>query len=271
MHLLARRVARAIKRALAPDGLMIFQLNGAAAGQTVFHYHAHLIPRQQGSPLSLHGRQRAEPTRARRARAADRRGARVAVGGALLAAPLAIEAWALRRGAPEAEVVRIGMGPRRTLRALDRLRARRPAAVAVAGVCGAIDPSLVPGDVLVADALLGPGGERVALASAALVAALARHGIDARTGAVASVERLFGGPSRASLAERGACAVEMESFWLAPLARDCAFAVLRVVSDGPGHELLRPGIVRNGVRALRRLRATAPALAEWAAEAASGA
>ena len=61
VHLLARRVARAMRRALAPDGLMITQLNGAAAGQTVFHYHAHLIPRQQGSPLSLHGRRRAEP------------------------------------------------------------------------------------------------------------------------------------------------------------------------------------------------------------------
>ena len=60
VHLLARRVARAMKASLAPDGLMITQLNGAAAGQTVFHYHAHLIPRQQGSPLSLHGRRRAE-------------------------------------------------------------------------------------------------------------------------------------------------------------------------------------------------------------------
>lgn len=60
VHLLARRVARALRQALAPDGLMITQLNGAAAGQTVFHYHAHLIPRQQGSALSLHGRQRAD-------------------------------------------------------------------------------------------------------------------------------------------------------------------------------------------------------------------
>jgi 4-hydroxy-3-methylbut-2-en-1-yl diphosphate reductase len=61
----------------------------------------------------------------------------------------------------------------------------------------------------------------------------------------------------------------MESFWLAPLANECAFAVLRVVSDGPGHELLRPGVVVHGARALRRLRAAAPALAEWAAAAAA--
>ena len=56
----SRRIARAIRRALAPDGLGVFQLNGAAAGQTVFHYHMHLIPRWAGTPLALHGRRRAE-------------------------------------------------------------------------------------------------------------------------------------------------------------------------------------------------------------------
>jgi histidine triad (HIT) family protein len=60
VHRLARRVAIAIDRALAPDGLMLFQLNRAAAGQTVFHYHAHLIPRQAGSELRLHGREKAD-------------------------------------------------------------------------------------------------------------------------------------------------------------------------------------------------------------------
>lgn len=60
VHLLARRVALAMRRALAPDGLMMFQLNGAAAGQTVFHYHAHLLPRMAGTELRLHGRQAAD-------------------------------------------------------------------------------------------------------------------------------------------------------------------------------------------------------------------
>jgi len=60
VHLAARRVARAMRRALAPDGMMMFQLNGAAAGQTVFHYHAHLVPRSAGGELRLHGRKRAE-------------------------------------------------------------------------------------------------------------------------------------------------------------------------------------------------------------------
>jgi len=40
-----RHVARAIRAALQPDGLSIIQNNGAAAGQVVFHYHVHLIPR----------------------------------------------------------------------------------------------------------------------------------------------------------------------------------------------------------------------------------
>ena len=41
----ARRVARAIKTALRPDGLNVLQANGAAAFQSVPHFHLHLIPR----------------------------------------------------------------------------------------------------------------------------------------------------------------------------------------------------------------------------------
>jgi len=62
---LARRVARAIRAALAPDGLAVYQANGAAAGQTVWHYHLHLIPRRMGDPLSLHGRVRGDESRLR--------------------------------------------------------------------------------------------------------------------------------------------------------------------------------------------------------------
>jgi histidine triad (HIT) family protein len=43
-----QRVALALRVALAPDGINIVQNNGAAAGQTVFHYHVHLIPRWDG-------------------------------------------------------------------------------------------------------------------------------------------------------------------------------------------------------------------------------
>ena len=48
---------------LAPDGLGIFQLNGAAAGQTVFHYHMHLIPRNYGAGLAIHSRVPGDPAR----------------------------------------------------------------------------------------------------------------------------------------------------------------------------------------------------------------
>jgi histidine triad (HIT) family protein len=41
----AQRVGLAIRDALKPDGLNVLQANGAAAFQSVLHYHLHLIPR----------------------------------------------------------------------------------------------------------------------------------------------------------------------------------------------------------------------------------
>lgn len=38
-------MAKAQKAELNPDGLNILQNNGEAAGQTVFHFHMHLVPR----------------------------------------------------------------------------------------------------------------------------------------------------------------------------------------------------------------------------------
>ena len=37
-------VARAVKKGLNSDGITVFQLNGAAAGQTVPHIHFHILP-----------------------------------------------------------------------------------------------------------------------------------------------------------------------------------------------------------------------------------
>jgi histidine triad (HIT) family protein len=41
----AQKVAVALKTAVKPDGLNMLQANGAAAFQSVPHYHLHLIPR----------------------------------------------------------------------------------------------------------------------------------------------------------------------------------------------------------------------------------
>jgi histidine triad (HIT) family protein len=59
----SRRLAHALKRAMACDGIGIHQLNGSAAGQTVFHYHMHLIPRNHGDPIAFHGRKAGDPAR----------------------------------------------------------------------------------------------------------------------------------------------------------------------------------------------------------------
>jgi histidine triad (HIT) family protein len=40
-----QHVAQQLQHVVQPDGVNVVQSNGAAAGQTVFHYHVHLIPR----------------------------------------------------------------------------------------------------------------------------------------------------------------------------------------------------------------------------------
>ncbi len=50
-------VADAVKQAFDAPGIMIAQLNGPAAGQTVFHMHFHIMPRFQGLEFKLHARE----------------------------------------------------------------------------------------------------------------------------------------------------------------------------------------------------------------------
>ncbi|GAA0638800.1 HIT family protein [Brevundimonas lenta] len=49
-----RRTARAVQKALQPDGFQIMQYNGEAGGQTVFHVHFHIVPRWSDRPLKGH-------------------------------------------------------------------------------------------------------------------------------------------------------------------------------------------------------------------------
>jgi histidine triad (HIT) family protein len=46
-----QKLAPKIKQAVGADGVLIQQFNGAAAGQTVFHLHVHIVPRKEGEAL----------------------------------------------------------------------------------------------------------------------------------------------------------------------------------------------------------------------------
>jgi histidine triad (HIT) family protein len=51
--LAARRLARRMKDVLEPDGFNIINSCGAAAWQTIFHFHLHVVPRYEDDPLEL--------------------------------------------------------------------------------------------------------------------------------------------------------------------------------------------------------------------------
>ena len=49
-----KKIAEAIKQSLDPSGVIVTQLNGSTAGQTVFHYHMHVIPVYTEAPFQPH-------------------------------------------------------------------------------------------------------------------------------------------------------------------------------------------------------------------------
>ena len=52
-----KKVSHGIQASLKPTGVIITQLNGTDAGQTVFHYHMHIIPVYEKMPLRMHGKE----------------------------------------------------------------------------------------------------------------------------------------------------------------------------------------------------------------------
>jgi len=49
----AKRVAKAVREALQPDGINLLQANGPGAAQSVFHFHIHVLPRMTGDELKI--------------------------------------------------------------------------------------------------------------------------------------------------------------------------------------------------------------------------
>jgi histidine triad (HIT) family protein len=50
-----QRTAKAIEKALQPEGFSVVQYNGEAGGQTVYHLHFHIIPRWSDRQMKGHG------------------------------------------------------------------------------------------------------------------------------------------------------------------------------------------------------------------------
>lgn len=176
----------------------------------------------------------------------------------VLLAPLWLEAAALRHGASRCSVERIGFGPERAGRAARRLDLVLPAGqqVVVAGVAGGLRKGLLPGDLvvgsklvpIVADGSVAPG-ESVELSGSAdlasRLAALLRSICDpgrapaVHHGPIGCARNILSGDTaRSRAASNGLLAVEMESLWCADLRKGRGFAVLRVVLDTVGQDLL---------------------------------
>jgi len=52
MFSVVKKVSAAVKKTVGAEGISILQLNGRAAGQSVMHFHVHIIPRFRGDPIS---------------------------------------------------------------------------------------------------------------------------------------------------------------------------------------------------------------------------
>lgn len=180
-------------------------------------------------------------------------------------APLALEARAVRSGAPWARVHQIGMGPRRAARSAQLAGDARGAPVIIAGFCGALDPELEPGDVVLASELRGPTGTTPCDDPSILAGVLRRGGLRVRIAPIASSQRLVLGERRRTLWRTGAAAVDMESAWLAPGADARPLVTLRVVLDTQRHELLHPLRTLTGTAiAYRTLRRACALVQDWA-------
>jgi 4-hydroxy-3-methylbut-2-enyl diphosphate reductase len=175
----------------------------------------------------------------------------------LVLAPLRIESLAVRSGLPAIKVGRSGMGRR-------ELDFGDADAIGVAGLCGAVDPSLRAGDVVLATELRTEDGTIIPCPDSALLAdPLRRMGVRVATGTVYTASTILGREERRALRDEGVIAVDMESAWIVEAARGRPVAVLRVVVDTAGRRLASPRTLAAGVRGLWTLRRASAAFVDW--------
>jgi adenosylhomocysteine nucleosidase len=136
--------------------------------------------------------------------------------------------------------------------------------VVSAGVCGALDPRLAHGDLVIPECVIGPGGDVLAIPRSHHRAAVARAGAAVCTGALVSTAEIVATPDAKALlhAATGAVAVDMESAVIVARAAafDCPALVVRGVSDD-AREFLPPELVglitpAGGLRVARALALT---------------
>jgi 4-hydroxy-3-methylbut-2-enyl diphosphate reductase len=183
----------------------------------------------------------------------------------LVLAPMALEARAIRAGAPWSRVERIGMGPRRARAAARLTHQPAGASALIAGVCGALDPRLAPGDVVLASELRTDAKTLLCPDPTILAGVLRRGGLRVHIGPIVSSTGLVFGERRRELALAGALAVDMESAWLADHSGAQPLTTLRVVLDTPRYEFHRPARAAIAARrAFRALREASSLLEGWA-------
>jgi 4-hydroxy-3-methylbut-2-enyl diphosphate reductase len=177
----------------------------------------------------------------------------------VLLAPLWIEALAVRSTLPGIKVKRTGMGPN-----AGEVDLGEADAVGVAGLCGAVDPDLRAGDIVLATELRSEDTGTIPCPDSALLAEpLRRLGLTAKAGPVYCSPKVLGRDERLALRETGVLAVDMESAWIARAAGDRPLAVLRVVVDTAGTRLVSPRTAMAGLRGLFKLRRAGAAFVDW--------
>jgi Phosphorylase superfamily len=156
---------------------------------------------------------------------------------------MGVEAWGVRRRAPNLHVVQVGIGGRPPV-GLHGI-------VISAGLCGGLLPEQTPGTVVIPTQVVDERGVTHACDPGVVLALqkAARYlRLPVTGGSLISTSGMVTGTERATWAGRGHVAVDMESAAAAESAQ--RFGVLRVILDTPSHEL--SAAWANPARAIRQ-------------------